>query len=648
MGRCFTRRGGCGAVSLTHERRVFTSLLLRSTMSDETAALNDSPPAPATAPSPEQLEAETAALVSSGLDGWLVCWSKRLNRRYWYRKPTRTTKESTQWEPPTAPSPPADPADSAQQQPAKKKRKLSADEGRPGNSISSPGALSTSELPPSSCAVLTAVLSVDGHLRASQSTQFSDQQRFDAVVQQARRVLAIHLFASTDPATLTALLSPATPLPPPLSHLLPPLLTTPPEHPAVITARRTAFNDCERQLNALCRTIGLTSGAPVNAFQRWGFSQRVLSLPAAESDPLLPEASSSEDEALRDELVREGAVAEKASWVCRELSALVTEKANEVIELKRKHDTTPSLALIPAGCIQLSFFPPPPLTPPPSSQLNIRYVDLDMSRPLYTIPINLTHWHKLVRLYRTHTKLSPYTDSTERQYTDVFLQRTFALLARYDTIGGAGYQAAMPEPAFDYLTAAYDVTTECFASPLNCYLPRFHSAFPDTDGWYGSQGSFFALRCADDGVGGSYESNPPFLELNMCCNALLVLLLLERAEYNKSALQFIVVWPGWDDTPAYTLLMDSGYCHRFLSLDKHEHTYKEGYQHRSTQLYRSSQAKSFVFWMQTSEAMRRYAVTEEGVQEFRRRFQYTDGPHQQQQQGRHRQNQERSRRGVGN
>ena len=599
-----------------------------SAMSDDAAASGSGSPAPAAVPSPEQLEAETAALVSSGLDGWMVCWSKRLSRRYWYRKPTRTSKETTQWEPPTSPQPEPYQAEAVDEQQASKKRRLTADGSQPLDPASTAAVLVPSITAPASCAVLTAVLSVDGRLRASQSTQFSDQQRFDAVVQQARRVLAIHLFASTDTAALTTLLSPATPLPPSLPHLLPPPHSSPPEHPSLLTARRTAFNACERQLNALCRTIGLASGAPVNAFQRWGFSQRMLSLPAAYSDPLLPVASG-EDEALRDELVREGAAVEKASWVCRELSTLVTEKAKEIIELKQKHTTTPSLAQIPAGCIQLSFMPPPPPTLPPASQLTIRYVDLDSNRPLYTIPLNLTHWYKLVRLYATHTTTSPYTDTTQLHYTDDFLHRTFALLARYDTIGGAGYQAAMPEPAFDHLTANYAVTTECFASPLNCYLSQFHSAFPDTDGPYGSNGSFFALRCTT----GSYESNPPFLELNMCCNALMVLLLLERAEYNNAALQFVVVWPGWDDTPGYTLLMESGYCRRFLSLGKYEHTFKEGFQHRSEQLYRSSQAKSFVFWMQTSEASRRYPVTEEGVAEFRRTFQYTDRPQQQQQSG---------------
>ena len=603
-------------------------------------------PAP-TPPAAEQLEAETAALVSSGLDGWLVCWSKRLARRYWYRKPTRSSKEHTQWEPPTPPSTDAASAAAADDQPSGKRRKLSADGSLPTETATTGAVVTPDVALPASCTVLTAVLSVDGRLRASQSTQFSDQQRFDAVVQQARRVLAIHLFASTDAATLAGLLSPATPLPPPLPHLLPPPLSTPPEHPALITARRNAFNACERQLNALCRSVGLASGAPVNAFQRWGFSQRVLSLPTADSDPLLPSASG-EDEAMRDELVREGAPLDKAGWVCRELSALVTGKAKELIELKRQHDSTPSLADIPPGCIQLSFFPPPPPTPPPAVQLSIRYVDTSAASttdnptrppaPLYTIPLNLTHWHKLVRLYRTHTSLSPYTDdTTQLQYTDEFLQRIFALLARYDTIAGAGYQAAMPEPAFDQLAAQYDVGTECFASPLNCYLPHFHSAFPDTDGCFGSRGSFFSLRCGE----GSYESNPPFLELNMCCNALMVLLLLERAEHAQSSLQFVVVWPGWDDTPGYTLLVESGYCRRLLSLGKHEHTYKEGYQHRSAQLYRSSQAKSNVFWMQTSEAAKRYPVTEESVAEFRRQFQYTDEPLPQ-----HGQRQQRGKRGF--
>ena len=39
---------------------------------------------------------------------------------------------------------------------------------------------------------------------------------------------------------------------------------------------------------------------------------------------------------------------------------------------------------------------------------------------------------------------------------------------------------ALPEVAFDVLRDNFGVTHECFASPLNNYLPSFCSAFPDT------------------------------------------------------------------------------------------------------------------------------------------------------------------------
>ena len=169
----------------------------------------------------------------------------------------------------------------------------------------------------------------------------------------------------------------------------------------------------------------------------------------------------------------------------------------------------------------------------------------------------------------------------------MFLHRVFAVLARYDTIAGAGYQAAMPEPAFDALRRHFDVGTEGFASPLNCYLPRYHSAFWDVDRWFGSQGSFFDLRAVE----GAYESNPPFLELPMAANALHVLGLMGQAEAEGRAMMVVVVWPGWDDTPGYVALMGSPLMRRLLVLHKGDHTYKEGYQHRVGVAYRNSQAK---------------------------------------------------------
>ncbi|MEE6520082.1 hypothetical protein FKM82_017879 [Ascaphus truei] len=73
---------------------------------------------------------------------------------------------------------------------------------------------------------------------------------------------------------------------------------------------------------------------------------------------------------------------------------------------------------------------------------------------------------------------------------------------------GSGLQGALPVQVFQALHRLFGVTSECFASPLNCYFKQYCSAFPDTDGYFGSRGpclSFFP-------VSGSFEANPPFSE----------------------------------------------------------------------------------------------------------------------------------------
>ena len=99
--------------------------------------------------------------------------------------------------------------------------------------------------------------------------------------------------------------------------------------------------------------------------------------------------------------------------------------------------------------------------------------------------------------------------------------------------------------------------------------------------------------------------------------------LLGNAELCGGCLQVVVVWPGWEDTPGFVLLTSSPLMRRLVVLDKGDHTYKEGYQHRSGVLYRRSQARSHVFFMQTEAAAKKWPVTEEKVEEFRRCFQHS-------------------------
>ena len=70
-------------------------------------------------------------------------------------------------------------------------------------------------------------------------------------------------------------------------------------------------------------------------------------------------------------------------------------------------------------------------------------------------------------------------------------------------------QGAIPPAVAEVLSVHFGATAECFASPLNNHYAHYFSAFSDTDGWFGSRGSFFEAFPTE----GSFECNPPFAGL---------------------------------------------------------------------------------------------------------------------------------------
>ena len=64
------------------------------------------------------------------------------------------------------------------------------------------------------------------------------------------------------------------------------------------------------------------------------------------------------------------------------------------------------------------------------------------------------------------------------------LQTLFGMTAHE----GFGIQGALPVSVFECLHRVFGVTFECFASPFNCFFKQYCSAFPDTDGYFGSRG----------------------------------------------------------------------------------------------------------------------------------------------------------------
>mmetsp|Transcript_96541 Transcript_96541/g.191347 ORF Transcript_96541/g.191347 Transcript_96541/m.191347 type:complete len:537 (+) Transcript_96541:78-1688(+) len=180
-----------------------------------------------------------------------------------------------------------------------------------------------------------------------------------------------------------------------------------------------------------------------------------------------------------------------------------------------------------------------------------------------TICISGMHLAKLRKLYELH---HPHDEKSIQQWECVFRRRLYVMLRRYITfIGldpaeeghkGGNMHAAAPEPVFAWLKARLEVRCELFASPLNCYFPRFFSAFPDTDAAFGSLGSFFDARALPDG---SYEVGPPYTEevLELTARRLLELLLGAGVD---NALSFTLFVPDWEGAAALNLLASPAFA----------------------------------------------------------------------------------------
>jgi len=177
-------------------------------------------------------------------------------------------------------------------------------------------------------------------------------------------------------------------------------------------------------------------------------------------------------------------------------------------------------------------------------------------------------------------------DDFDSHELSIFHMRLFALIQRYyclsinePTGNGSGFHAALTEKVFTYLTRAFGVEMECFASPFNCHFRTFCSVFPDTDQWFGSLGSFFDFRP----IQGSFEWNPPFLEDLMKEGAQRMLEILKKGDHPVS---FFIVLPDWTRPPTPCITMLQGEPFReFLRNEqkqpKGNDEWLDGYQHEN-------------------------------------------------------------------
>lgn len=344
---------------------------------------------------------------------------------------------------------------------------------------------------------------------------------------------------------------------------------------------------------------------PVLAFERWlcrdGLrrSEANLAAPYAATlcgDPLLPGDAEWVDRGLARDLVRGGvpdeAASELSGWLAQRSAAAA--RGLHAAALEEDGDGNPLVEVFRGR----------------------DFADLQLAGVKPYLRITLAHYDKLWTLYcrtlsiagRGKTAGRPQKRKLEADEAE-FHRRAFRLVARYEALGGAGYQAAVGQEGFAALRQWMGIRFECFASPLNCRYSRFCSAFPDVDAPFGSLGSFLAFYPRS----GSFEANPPFVPEMMSRMAEHMDHLLGRKE--SGPLSFLVVVPCWHEAEALKQLEASPFhCGHFI-LSAADHGYLDGAQHQRLEQRRPSSYDTAVFALQNEKGTRKWPFDAPGLEE---------------------------------
>lgn len=412
---------------------------------------------------------------------------------------------------------------------------------------------------------------------------------------------------------------------------------------ALECARATALDKLRKRLNA----AGVAAGAgapPPQAFERWRFAAKHaeetdprVAVPADARDPSVPSAVDADDGApvaqLESDLARAGVPAEDAARVAREIA---TAAAAEALALRKLRDRLRGASAADAAPVTVAV------------TFRKHSVELVSSKGGHFAVLSRRAYGKLAAMYRRNAPpgdpgLPPLAnhpgDGSDGDGSDsdgdgdgdgeraargsveeaevnaaaaesaasespgrlAFHARLFALLLRYKSIQGYGFQASVGPETFETLRDAIGAGTECFASPLNAFFPRFFSAFPDVDAPFGSCGDFFAGAARLKR--GCYQANPPFVGHVMSAMARAMRAALDVAERDDQPLTFVAFVPGWTDEPSWTALSESPHVRSKFVVAAADHGYCDGAAHQRKASFRGSLYDTGVFVLQSSRAV---------------------------------------------
>ena len=445
--------------------------------------------------------------------------------------------------------------------------------------------------------------------------------------------------------------------------------------------RRDAFRTVRQAFLKRCRAVRQTKGGALSCFSKWHFAllrrsaaaataatappaalastAGTSSVPAAGTapshqqaapDPLLPaNVTAASDlaalvECLSTELIADGFPPADATHIARGLTHGDLAKTSSKLAKR--------IAWLSAQAGPPGHAAAPPITLQAASK-GAGLAELSYGAAALTLQLSE---ERLADLRRAYDASSPAARGEGGSggggggggggdVEQAFLGSVLALLVRYQSLDGGGFQCAVPRSVFRVLEDEWGVDCEGFASPLNCTLGagRYCSAFPDVDGRFGSRGSFFADDgTARSGGGGgvgtgagahrpacsSYQLNPPFSPELYAALLAHCYSRLAAAESSGKSLSYILIIGATAPTLQLACIQEMMRSHFFRGsfvVGVAKHVYVCGRQHMKAPGATFRACDTGVYVLQTSCAARAWPATEPRLSRLREAFEAFNG-----------------------
>ena len=412
-----------------------------------------------------------------------------------------------------------------------------------------------------------------------------------------------------------------------------------PTNPVKELARYVLYKRLRRRFQELVLDEGIVSRRGwIRAFERWQLNSKLEDEAAPHDDdddnnndrmttlydPLFPctislmkeeeeEGSSFPPlpfaaETLEKDLLRMNLTAEGATRVRRQISRDSMRAISQISQADKfiaplnltssSNEEEDPLSIYSSADMPLSF------TTPTGLLLERRQYTIDfrlISGPERLVfRLNHNYYDLLVHMWtrnRPHLSSSSSSSSFSSFYDDVF-----SMLVRYESLDGFGWQAAISPIVIAAFVRHFDITCECFASPLNCQLPTYCSIFPDTDAAFGSIGNFFKFFPKE----GSFEANPPFVAALMVKMLAHITSLLELS---SGPMSFIIIVPAWTEDPHFAALSGSPFRKGLLIIPAAEHCYCDGSRYNRKDDFRPAPFDTAIFLLQNKEGHKLWPLT---------------------------------------